>query len=74
MIKKTISKAFNAKDVLDPVGDSTISFARTTDRYGKAGTISHNVGYLMVYRDANTGRFQKRTLWRKALRHIASHG
>ena len=69
-IRKTIAKTFNAKNILAPVRDSNLFFTRTTDRYGKAGTMSHNVGYLMVYRDAKTGRFQRRTLWRKALRHI----
>lgn len=69
-IEKTIVTTFNAKNILAPVNKNNLYFARTTDRYGKKGTISHNVGYLMVYRDAKTGRFQKRTLLRKALRHI----
>jgi hypothetical protein len=46
--------------IKNPIGNKNILFRRTTNRYGKKGTISHNVGYFYVSRCALTGQFIKR--------------
>tara|TARA_R110002167_G_scaffold280278_1_gene485901 strand:+ start:390 stop:572 length:183 start_codon:yes stop_codon:yes gene_type:complete len=46
--------------IKNPIGNKNIFFRRTTGRYAQKGTISHNVGYFYVSRDAITGQFIKR--------------
>ena len=46
--------------IKNPIGNKNIFFRRTTSRYAQKGTISHNVGYFYVSRDAITGQFIKR--------------
>ena len=48
------------KVIKNPIGNKNIFFRRTTGRYAQKGTISHNVGYFYVSRDAITGQFIKR--------------
>ena len=45
----------------NPIGSKNLLFRRTTDRYGKKGTISSNRGYLRISRDIRTGRFIPRS-------------
>ena len=46
--------------IKNPIGNKNIFFRRITNRYAQKGTISHNVGYFYVSRDAITGQFIKR--------------
>lgn len=71
-MKKFIAKALNVHNIVNPIGFEGLYHIRTTDRYGKKGTVSHNVGYLKVYRDATTGRFVPRTKWRRIVRALVS--
>ena len=48
-----------SKNKIWPIGSSNLFFRRTTNRWGKKGTMSGNTGYLRVKRDAATGRFAK---------------
>ena len=48
------------KVIKNPIGNKNIFFRRTTSRYAQKGTISHNVGYFYVSRDAISGQFIKR--------------
>jgi hypothetical protein len=58
---KNLNTLFTTKKIIkNPIGNKNILFRRTTNRYGKKGTISHNVGYFYVSRDAETGRFVSR--------------
>jgi len=43
---------------------------RKTNRYGVKGSLANNQGYLMVYRDPKTGRFQRKTLWNKLVNFL----
>jgi hypothetical protein len=45
--------------IKNPIGNKNIFFRRTTSRYAQKGTISHNVGYFYVSRDAITGQLLK---------------
>lgn len=71
-MKKFIARVFNVQNIVNPIGFEGLYHIRTTDRYGKKGTVSHNVGYLKVYRDTKTGRFVSRTKLRRIVRALAS--
>jgi len=55
-----IKRIVNGAEVRNPIGDMNLLFKRRTNRYGPIGTVTHNVGYLRVYRDIKTGRFVSR--------------
>ena len=55
-----IKRIVNGHEVCNPIGDLNLLFKRRTNRYGPIGTVTHNVGYLRVYRDIKTGRFVSR--------------
>ena len=58
-MKIKLTNTYN-KVIKNPIGNKNIFFRRTTSRYAQKGTISHNVGYFYVSRDAITGQFIKR--------------
>ena len=58
-MKIKLTNTYN-KVIKNPIGNKNIFFRRTTNRYNQKGTISHNVGYFYVSRDAITGQFIKR--------------
>lgn len=62
-----IKRIVNGVEVANPIGDHNLMFLRTTDRYGQRGTVTHNLGYLRVYRDIKTGRFVSRKNVKKTL-------
>lgn len=55
-----MKRIVNGQEVRNPIGDMNLLFKRKTDRYGPIGTVTHNTGYLRVYRDIKTGRFVSR--------------
>tara|TARA_B110000037_G_scaffold201241_1_gene242428 strand:- start:535 stop:717 length:183 start_codon:yes stop_codon:yes gene_type:complete len=58
-MKIKLANTYN-KVIKNPIGNKNIFFRRTTSRYAQKGTISHNVGYFYVSRDAISGQFIKR--------------
>lgn len=58
-MKIKLTNTYN-KVIKNPIGNKNIFFRRTTSRYAQKGTISHNVGYFYVSRDAISGQFIKR--------------
>ena len=57
---KTIFVKNVAGVIRNPIGVENLQFRRTTSRYKQKGTFSSNKGYLMVSRDADSGKFVKR--------------
>ena len=58
-MKIKLANTYN-KVIKNPIGNKNIFFRRTTSRFAQKGTISHNVGYFYVSRDAISGQFIKR--------------
>ena len=52
MKNNTIKPTIKANQVYIRVYDNQKAFVRVSDRYAAKGTISHNMGYMSVGRDA----------------------
>ena len=51
MKNNTIKPTVKTNQIYVRLHDGLKAFPRVTNRYGKKGTISHNVGYINVGRD-----------------------
>ena len=51
MKNNTIKPTIKTNQIYVRLHDGLKAFPRVTNRYGKKGTISHNVGYIKVGRD-----------------------
>ena len=51
MKNNTIKPTIKTNQIYVRLHDGVKAFPRVTNRYGKKGTISHNVGYIKVGRD-----------------------
>tara|TARA_R100001126_G_scaffold30311_1_gene16778 strand:+ start:206 stop:487 length:282 start_codon:yes stop_codon:yes gene_type:complete len=50
-LKTTVKPTLNEKEIYVRLHDGQKAFPRTTNRYAKKGTISHNIGYMSVGRN-----------------------
>ena len=58
------------KTLINPIGNYNLLRIVQTNRYGTKGMLSNNQGYLKVYRNVNSGKFVKRTLFNRLFNKI----